>query len=77
MNGGILQLINLTLFFDTITDAFNKYIPNLNDNRMIDLDFESWSPLWYGMTHNSIEDYVNDSIALVQKEYVMDKYDTN
>tara|TARA_A100001015_G_C14912294_1_gene680957 strand:+ start:119 stop:1222 length:1104 start_codon:yes stop_codon:yes gene_type:complete len=70
VNGGIPQLVNLTLHFDTMQDTFNKYIPNLNDNRMIDLDFESWSPLWYGMTHNSImKDYVNASIALVQKEY--------
>ena len=37
---------------------------------MIDLDFESWLPLWYDMTHNSImKDYVNASIALVQKRY--------
>eukprot|EP00943_MAST-04B_sp_MAST-4B-sp1_P006320 g6320.t1 len=70
INGGIPQLVNLSLHFDTMQNTFNKYIPNLNDNRMIDLDFESWLPLWYDMTHNSImKDYVNASIALVQKRY--------
>eukprot|EP01043_Picozoa_sp_COSAG02_P021760 COSAG02_NODE_1114_length_14502_cov_140.830035_8_plen_222_part_00 len=61
-NGGIPQLANLTLHFATLEDTFAKYVP-LNATGWLDLDFESWPPLF----DRASPVYQNASIALVKR----------
>ena len=71
VNGGIPQRANLTLHLETLRSTFDRAssahhsaaVP-LNDSRLIDLDFESWTPLW-----NYTSDlYKNASKDLVRQE---------
>lgn len=66
INGGIPQLANLTLHYATMNRTFEQYVA-MNDSRWIDLDFESWSPIWARVDNSSY--YYNASVALVAGQH--------
>lgn len=67
-NGGIPQLANLTLHLDTLRATFDKYVAAA-DTRWIDLDFESWNPVW-GRNPPAPAGYTqNASIALARQQH--------
>lgn len=66
INGGIPQQANLTLHLETLNATFSRYVA-LNDSRWIDLDFESWSPVWARISNTSY--YYNASVALVRLKH--------
>lgn len=55
---------NLTLHLATLEKTLDKSVP-VDDDRWIDLDFESWDPLW----DRTGVAYQNVSIALVKKAH--------
>eukprot|EP00040_Diaphanoeca_grandis_P000498 m.15576 g.15576 ORF g.15576 m.15576 type:complete len:339 (-) comp10643_c0_seq1:110-1126(-) len=66
INGGVPQSsdFNLTLHLSTLETTFTKYVA-LNDTRWIDLDYESWDPVWSRNTP-AIRNY---SIELAKGQY--------
>ena len=55
---------NLTLHLDTLQKTLDKSVP-VGDDRWMDLDFESWSPIW----DRTGAAYQNASIALAKKAH--------
>eukprot|EP00041_Stephanoeca_diplocostata_P018028 m.374054 g.374054 ORF g.374054 m.374054 type:complete len:357 (+) comp20896_c0_seq2:157-1227(+) len=68
VNGGIPQSpnFNLSLHLETLNETFAKYI-SVDDSRMIDLDFEDWTPTFALLQNTSY--YYNASIELVAAKH--------
>eukprot|EP00038_Savillea_parva_P009838 m.186169 g.186169 ORF g.186169 m.186169 type:complete len:710 (-) comp16687_c0_seq1:65-2194(-) len=68
VNGGLPQSpdFNMSLHLETLTATFNKFVAT-DESRYIDLDFESWNPLWEYNSNMSAT--YNASIALVRSQH--------
>jgi hypothetical protein len=66
-NGAIPQGpgFNLTLHLSTLNRTFGRHLPKVDDDRLLDLDFESWGPLW----DHAGAAYQNASVALVEEAH--------
>ena len=63
INGGLPQLVNLTLHIATLNRTFESLVDR-DENRLMDFDFESWHPAWY---ENNGTLYQTESMAVVKK----------
>eukprot|EP00036_Acanthoecidae_sp_10tr_P001978 CAMPEP_0182945296 /NCGR_PEP_ID=MMETSP0105_2-20130417/55349_1 /TAXON_ID=81532 ORGANISM="Acanthoeca-like sp., Strain 10tr" /NCGR_SAMPLE_ID=MMETSP0105_2 /ASSEMBLY_ACC=CAM_ASM_000205 /LENGTH=298 /DNA_ID=CAMNT_0025085311 /DNA_START=55 /DNA_END=951 /DNA_ORIENTATION=- len=68
VNGGVPQspAFNRTLHFATLAATFERYV-EMNETRLVDLDFESWNPIWE-YNPNTSATYIA-SIQLVKLEH--------
>ncbi|KAM4740783.1 hyaluronidase-2 isoform 2-T4 [Anableps anableps] len=46
VNGGIPQLVSLSLHYERMPQDLDKYIPNLQAKGLSVIDWEEWRPLW-------------------------------
>lgn len=56
----------MSLHLETLSATFGKYV-SMQEDRYIDLDFESWNPLWEYNSNTSAT--YNASVALVEKQH--------
>ena len=66
VNGGIPQRVNRSLHFSTLTATFDKFVP-AGEDRIMDFDFENWSPVWAQNGNTSA--YQNESRLLVAQAH--------
>jgi hyaluronoglucosaminidase len=66
INGGLPQLVNFTLHTSILNETFAKYV-DIDDSRIVDFDFEGWSPVWNRNSNTSA--YQNESRLLVQEAH--------
>ena len=67
VNNGLPQLANVSYHLQVLQSTFDKYQPNASDDRWVDLDYESWSPIWERNSNDSW--YRTASVALVALEH--------
>ena len=67
VNGGLPQLVNMTLHIATLNRTFAALV-DPDESRLMDFDFEAWHPAWY---QNNGTLYQNESRALVRQAHPM------
>jgi hypothetical protein len=66
VNGGVPQRVNFSLHASILNATFNKFV-SLDDDRLIDFDFESWNAVWSRNSNTSV--YQNESRIIVQQAH--------
>lgn len=72
LNGGVPQYANLTLHLELIKQTIDDFIPPLDYNGNLVLDFENWTPIWEGNRGGNsyhAKVYQEYSIDLLEKQH--------